>query len=283
MKLTKPSISVKDIFDTCINTMHEDNKIKFSPCLSEMQIATHNYEQKMEQGDFKNVCQCTSIQNVSKKDLETLYTNKLSKKGHLARKYYDQIINSAPGGICPYCHQQIVSTLDHYYPKAHYISLVISPSNLIPSCQACNKNKLDAIIRHNRDAFINPYYEDSDQFIWLHAHLNENRDSEQLTMSFYVSIPDNIDSLLEERLENQFQVLKLDHLYSMHAAQDLIAVVRQHKRIYATLGISEVKISVSEAINDNSFRPNSWQSAMYRALDNDWYYSVWLPHKYLTD
>ena len=279
MILRKPTISIEHIFDACISTMRENNKNKFAPCSYELQLATNDYEQKMQQKDFENVQQCTSIQNLSQQDLSKLYTQYLSRLGHPARKYYDQIISSASGGICPYCHQRVVSTLDHYYPKAHYISLVISPSNLIPACQDCNKNKSDSIINSNSEAFINPYYEDIDQFIWLHAHLNEDSESEELIMSFYVSIPSNIDSLLEQRLKNQFQMLKLNYLYSMHAAQELIGIIKRHKRIYDSSGISDVKKDVLDAINDNSYRPNSWQSAMYRALDTEWYYSVWLPLK----
>ena len=279
MILRKPTISIEHIFDTCISTMRENNKNKFAPCSYELQLATNDYEQKMQQKDFENVQQCTSIQNLSQQDLSKLYTQYLSRLGHPARKYYDQIINSAPGGICPYCHQRIVSTLDHYYPKAHYISLVISPSNLIPACQDCNKNKSDSIINSNAEAFINPYYEDSDQFIWLHARLDEDIESEELIMSFYVSVPENIDLLLEQRLQNQFQILKLNYLYSMNAAQELITIKKRHNRIYNYSGISAVKEDILDAINDNSHRPNSWQSAMYRALDTNWYYTVWLPLK----
>lgn len=98
-------------------------------------------------------------------------------------------------------------------------------------------------------------------------------------MVFYVSPSDDCDPILRTRLENQFILFRLNDLYSKHAAEEMIAVVNRHSRIYKVAGRAGVEESIQESIEENEYRPNSWQSAMYRALNDEWYLNVWLPQK----
>lgn len=82
-----------------------------------------------------------------------------------------------------------------------------------------------------------------------------------------------------KKVGHQFIKLKLDKLYGIHAAEELIGVRSRCLRIYKADGPSEVKKSIQESIKDNEYRPNSWQAAMYRALDSEWFYDSWLPTK----
>lgn len=279
MKIPKPDIKVTEVFDLCLSNMRTANQLLFRPCLPEIITSTEEYEHHMENGNHENVTSSESISGVPKNELEKLYTAKLSKTKQPARKFYDEIISAAPMGLCPYCRQQIVSTLDHYYPKAHYISLVISPTNLVPSCANCNKNKSDVVIHRKEDAILNPYYEDSDSLIWLSAALVKDPTSDFLTMTFFVLPPDNCDPILRARLEKQFVLLHLNDLYSKHAAEEMIAVFNRHSRIYKVAGTAGVKESILESLEENEYRPNSWQSAMYRALNDEWYLNEWLSQK----
>lgn len=279
MKIPKPDIKVAEVFDSCLSNMRTANQLLFRPCLSEIITSTEEYEHHMENGTYEDVMSSDSINGVPKNELEKLYTAKLSKTKQPARKYYDEIISAAPMGLCPYCHQQIVSTLDHYYPKAHYISLVISPTNLVPSCANCNKYKSDIVIHRKEDAILNPYYEDSDSLIWLSATLVKDLTSDFLTAKYFVLPPDDCDPTLCARLEKQFVLLHLNDLYSKHAAEEMIAVFNRHSRIYKVAGAEGVKESVQESLEENKYRPNSWQSAMYRALNDEWYLNEWLPQK----
>ena len=277
MKIPKPKMTVDEVFKSCISNMKKESQERFCPCLPDILAATKDYEDNMEKGHPQNVAECRNIQGVPKSELKKLYTEKLSKIKQPAREYYDKIISLAPGGICPYCKHQIVTTLDHYFPKAHYISLVITPTNLIPACSNCNDYKQDLIVKEKEDAIFNPYYEDCDGIIWLKASLNRDIVSDFLTMTFSVCPPEECDPVLQKRLENQFNTLRLNNLYSKHAAEELIAVASRHLRIFKAFGASEVRKSILESLEDNTYRPNSWQSAMYRSLDDDWYLNKWLP------
>lgn len=118
-----------------------------------------------------------------------------------------------------------------------------------PSCVNCNKNKLDAV--------LNPYYEDSDSVIWLSTALFKDAISDFLTMAFYVSPPDDCDTILQARLKNQFVLFHLNDLYSKHAAEEMIAVVNRHSRIYKVAGRAGVEESIQESVVENEYRPNS--------------------------
>ena len=279
VKISKPNITMQEVFAACTENMHAANKKKYALCLDEMVLAIEDYEEKMEQGTPHEVALCSVVGGLPYVEVEKLYKDKLAKLKQPARKYYDQIIDGAPRGICPYCGQRIVSTLDHYFSKAHYVSLVIAPSNLIPACADCNKNKLDAIFAKEECTLLNPYYEDLDQFVWLKASLCEDIQSEYLTMSFFVDPYGKYDLMMRKRLEYQFITLNLDKLYRSHAAGELIGIQSRCLRIYKAGGDTAVKSSIYEFIQDNEFRPNSWQSAMYRALDSEWLYNSWLPNK----
>jgi hypothetical protein len=97
-------------------------------------------------------------------------------------------------------------------------------------------------------------------------------------MTFYVSAPLECETILKQRLEFQFVKLKLNDLYSKHAAAELIIINRRYLRIYKACGKEAVRQSILEDIQDNEHRPNSWKSAIYRSLyDNNWYLDTWLP------
>lgn len=79
---------------------------------------------------------------------------------HEEIKQKDKIILLAHNGRCPYCGQQIVKTLDHYLPKTLYPTYAITPYNLVPSCDACNKIKMTESFDSYEQQTIHPYYDD---------------------------------------------------------------------------------------------------------------------------
>ncbi|TGA97710.1 hypothetical protein E4665_11460 [Sporolactobacillus shoreae] len=76
-----------------------------------------------------------------------VYTQKMVPKSQLGRPYYDLFLSLPPNEKCPYCGQKKVSTLDHFLPKSVYTPLIVTPTNLVPSCKDCNTEKY--YIRHH--------------------------------------------------------------------------------------------------------------------------------------
>ena len=107
-------------------------------------------------------------------EMETLYTQTLSRLESPARQYYDALRASAPNNICPYCGQRTVSTLDHYLPKTIYPVLAVTPINLVPACGDCNKVKLDFQPPDSEGQILHPYFDDVTSEVWLEARVNDD-------------------------------------------------------------------------------------------------------------
>lgn len=106
---------------------------------------------------------------MTEEQLKNVYENKFAKKGQPGRKVYDKLMSKPAQGICPLCGQRVVSTLDHYLPKAHFPVLSVVPINLIPSCSECNKSKTDHVPENAEQQTLHPYYDDVEEEQWLYS------------------------------------------------------------------------------------------------------------------
>ena len=145
--------------------------------------------------------------NITKEDIISLYTYYMVRsKG---RVIYDRILSLAENGKCPYCGQRNVRTLDHFLPKSRYPMVAINPSNLIPCCSDCNKDKKDSSINKNSDLIIHPYFDSNvDSTQWLFCVITTIDYSHQvITMNFQVRNVTEFDLSLNERISNHFSLL----------------------------------------------------------------------------
>ncbi|MFG1491108.1 HNH endonuclease, partial [Oceanospirillum sp. HFRX-1_2] len=176
--------------------------------------AAEEFNQKAALAELHTIEAKDNVANaVSVDEMKTVYTGRMAKKLAPGRIYYDRIMALPEHGRCPLCSQRVVSTLDHHLPKAHFPSLAVSPLNLIPSCQDCNKTKSEEIPRNSEQETLHPYYDDVENFSWVKAKLKE---SIPVVVEFYVDPPQNCDGVLKERLKHHFSTFDLAALYSSH-------------------------------------------------------------------
>jgi len=277
-KIEKPEDNVRKVFSDCISNFRDEIfKNKLINSIDDIVTYTIDYEEKMLDKNIHNMTVHDELNDLSKDDLLKVYKDKMAKKGQPGRKYYDKYMSIPEYDICPYCGQRVVSTLDHYLPKSKYISLVVTPTNLIPACQDCNKAKSDKSIENLDEATINPYFDDLGKDIWLTGEIIKSND---FIMTYKVSKPINWSQELYKRVKNHFKLFNLNKLYSSHAAQELVMVKRKMLRLYNNIGPEAVMKDLKENIDAYSYRLNSWQVAMYRELLNDsWFINDWLPNK----
>ena len=277
-RLPRPVDSLDDVFSACTQRMRRQTKKQYSACLAEIKRRSLEYDRNMQAGTVENIHEQESIGALEKEEIEKLYTQRLSKKGHPARYYYDLYLHNANQGICPYCNCRDATTIDHFLPKAHYVPLVITPANLVPCCKDCNKNKLDEVVHTKEEVFFNPYYEDIDEKTWLKGTLVRETKNDNLSMIF--SVDENIagaDESYIERLKYQFDKLQLGYSYGLNAGRELGPVRRLLIKYYEAGGRDAVLRDIQYEIDSRSDNPNSWQSAMYRGLIDQWFLDVFLP------
>lgn len=211
----------------------------------------------------------------TKDDMIALYEQKFVPKNQVCRKYYDKIILLAHNGRCPYCGQQIVKTLDHYLPKTLYPTFAITPYNLVPSCDACNKIKMTESFDSYEQQTIHPYYDDFTDEVWIKAHLVEE---EPIIFEIFVDKPTSWDIKKYMRAQKHFKDFNLNGIYKSYSAEEYIACESRIKKLYAkgekTIAVEYLEDCIEDKL---CIRKNTWQAAIYQALiDSNWYWNYYI-------
>jgi 5-methylcytosine-specific restriction endonuclease McrA len=276
-KLPVPTDNVKEVFNNCIsNFQSQELKNRFNLCEDEIANASLEFELKA----INNLTHTIESQDkvagvVTNVEMCKVYTDKMVKKSAPGRKFYDKYMAVPKNGICPFCGQRIVSTLDHYLPKMKYPALAVSPLNLIPACKDCNKDKGEKEFANSGETLIHPYFDDIDNEVWLSANVLEEA---EIAISFCVIKPEAWSDLLYERVKNHFRLFGLNSLYSAHAAEEIENIRYMLVKLYKKAGSELVKEYLKEYLESSErVQLNSWKTAMYRALyENKWFWTQWI-------
>lgn len=275
-KLTKPEDAPLDVFNECISRIRDVNlKNRLKACAHEIELDSNEFDAKANRTELHTIQSKNMVANsVNVEEMKKVYTGRMAKKLTPGRPYYDKLISLPAFGRCPLCCQRTVSTLDHYLPKQHFPSLTVTPFNLIPACQDCNKVKGENAPSRPEEETLHPYYDDVENFVWVKASLLEE---EPIGVNFYVDTSAIQNELLANRLENHFNIFKLNSLYSSHAAEEIASMERNFKNVFIDTGSDGLREFLAEiAESKMDLNPNSWQSALYTCLArNVWFYECY--------
>lgn len=150
--------SVSEIFSTCANGFRDKEKVKALLTLKKDVVDISNDYSRYVPNNIESLPDYTfSISD--NKNLISVYDKKFSEKNFPAgRKYYNKI-RAASNGKCAICEIGEASSLDHYLPKAQYPLLCVTPANLVPQCQSCNKNKGIFFEKKEDQMLLHPYFD----------------------------------------------------------------------------------------------------------------------------
>ena len=270
-KIEKPSFLVSEVLEDCIENL-QNQELK-QELLNSKNIFTSeetDFEEKIKDNNLYLVEQNKVIsETINSSVLKSIYSDRMVKKKNKGRKYYDSIFISAPNGKCPFCSVRLVGALDHYLPKSKYPILSITPVNLVPSCNDCNKGKLVDFPSTSEEETLHPYYDDIENYNWLKSRIVTLK---PIKFEFYVSPPNDWSILLKKRLKKHFSDYHLNNLYSIHAVEEFENIKRQITKLYEEIGTNQLKEHIWDCYESRySVNKNSWQSAFYKCLydDND--------------
>ena len=284
----KPCENYQEILENCISTLKRKKELKEKIENSkEFLIGKNNKLEELLSSNQTFIIKPHPKVNdtITKDEMMSLYTDKLSKAGQPARKHYDKILSLPNLGICPFCGHNNATTLDHYLPKQFYPTYSISPINLVASCKDCNTTKSTHGFEDEEKVLIHPYFEEIDDAIWLKAKIIEEQtnsfQTNVLTFNFYVVQPPHWNTKLFKRVENQFKVLKLNQLFSAQAAQGFINRYWRYINLYTVSGKEEMKHQLEEEIQSYEMNHlNSWEVAFLRSLrDSEWFLDTFLKNQ----
>lgn len=163
-----------------------------------------------------------------------------------------------------------MSTLDHHLPKSKFPALAVTPSNLIPACSDCNKSKLASSPHTEEEQTFHPYFDDFGHAPWLHAEVVQGSPP---MLRFSVKPPTTWPTLWGARACHHFRTFGLGKLYMAQAAQELVNVQYHLTKLLEQTGAMAVRAHLAEqALSREKANPNSWQTAMYKALcESAWF------------
>lgn len=219
--------------------------------------------------EIKNKIDCAT----KERRLKSVYDNGMRDKRSPGRAIYDELMSLPDDSRCPFCGHRSISGLDHILPKAKYPIFSVVPDNLVAICTSCNSIKDDTSPTSQNDGILHPYFDSIDGCQWLHANVNEGNHA---VVEFYVKSIEDWSDALNARIVNQFQLLKLNELYSAQAVQEMSSIKPSLQEHFENGGSSFVRQELHRQWQSwKSVRSNSWQTACYMALkESDWYCSI---------
>jgi len=268
MKFLNPPLSnlkPEYIFELCVNGFSdEDKKSKLLSCKQLVETDSKNY-QKLIPKKIDSFCKSDLPANVTSKEMKSVYDRKFAAADSDGRKYYNTIISQAEHGICPICGIRMVSTLDHYLPKAKVPTLVVTPSNLIPACRDCNMDKKADMVLDPKQTPVHLYFDRLPDDIWLYVTVGSN-----MEIQYYISCPDTWDDSLRCRVEKHLETYNLHTLYSSHAATEIADKQLQWRELQRIGSDSDIFKDIhGMRISTEARDLNSWKAALYRGLEQE--------------
>jgi hypothetical protein len=271
-KLALPAYTAEYAFSTCISRIKDaDLKDRLSSVKATIIAAALAYEQAAGENALYTIGTSDTVNGVvTANEMSDVYDLRMTKKRGPGRHIYDKLISAPAHGRCPLCGQGKVWTLDHHLPKRLYPGFAVTPTNLVPSCQDCNKAKGSTIPTTPEDGALHPYFDDIDTHRWLTAAVV---DTAPAAVLFNITRPAVWDDVLFARVRRHFKLFNLSSLYSGHAAEELSNIRDYVSRLHASAGPKGVEQHLRDQANSReTARRNSWQAALYRALEaSDWY------------
>lgn len=257
--------NAEEIFEECVSAYRDKTKVAtLLKCKDLVRLDSELYD-KVIPGKIEQFQQSSLPDDVAKIDIIKVYTNKFVAEKSPGRKYYNIIREQAKLNICPICGIRPVKNLDHYLPKAKYPTLSVTPNNLIPSCRDCNMDKRDSASCDSQNIPVHLYFDDIPNEPWLHVTVGDN-----LEILYYISCPKTVDEGVRKRLEKHLEFYDLHELYSSHASSQIADSINMWKKVMFQSGEQALKLSLEdecESAEKNDL--NSWKSALYRGLINN--------------
>lgn len=279
-KLPLPNLACKQVIGDCVNGMSKSNP-KRQDALAvrdSMTIASTKFEaalaegaeslSQLDTGSFKN--DVDAINDTAR----YLYTDQLVRNH---RPVYEEIIGIRD---CAYCSCSEAETLDHSFPKSSFPYLSVTPLNLVPCCERCNRRKSDRTCTgHTELVPFNPYFDDFDTQPWLISTIRHVPVAGAIPVfSFDVTttIPAGWSEEQFARLCRMFNDLQLREHYSRQVMRELSNQKNQLKRLLEN-GTKLFRDYLHGQANPEKYGgvQNDWHVAAFNAAYKDkWFYTI---------
>ena len=192
---------------------------------------------------------------------------RLTYEGEALEDLRDDILASAPLGICPMCGRGDAQQVDHYLPKDKFPELSIYAPNLVPTCDSCNTNKRALVGNATTGRFLHAYLDALPTSLPLYKADIEVTDSVVAVFSVNPRLP----APMHRDALYHFAKLKLGEQFGTGAALELWVRSDLFSSSYDLGGPSAVAAEAhkQERLWMGKINIHHWTVALYAALKRD--------------
>lgn len=164
---------------------------------------------------------------------------------------------------CPACGEfGKPNTLDHYLPKSKYPHFCITPANLFPMCDRCQREKDDKTGSENElRLFLHPYFDAfvADQVVRIVI------EPPYEAPTFRIEISDNLDNEQKAVVASHVRELAIEERFA-HFFKDEIA---RTWKLAAKMRAKGIQVEQTLQLFDNMYELNSWQQLYHESVINN--------------
>lgn len=169
---------------------------------------------------------------------------------------------------CPYCNIFQIETVDHFLPKSVFPEFAFLPNNLVWSCSKCNTTKNNFYVENGKPLFLNPYYENINEYEFLMCDITI--DNSQLSYSYSLNKKIIYNHQTGPAIEKQYSNLKIIERYKEKSPEVITNLIGSLRSITSCLPIS--KTNAEKWIKEEYERKkryygiNYYETAIYKGI-----------------
>jgi hypothetical protein len=260
-----------EVFETCVSMVkNQELKDMLQAVRPLVEAAADDYNDKAASSRLFQTKSHDAVGGVSGAEMVKVYTGRMVPKNSKGRSVYDRIMTSPVNQRCPLCGIGTVGSLDHYLPKTLFPVFSVTPNNLVPACERCQRAKNVYHSATESEQIFHPYFDDIDGDEWLVAEVVAGSPAVFL---FYSSPPNHWSAADKFRAATHLKQLNLPVLFTSNAGSRLSEIRLRLSNLLKKGGETAVRSYLQEElVSIEAEHRNSWVAAMYRAAaSSDWF------------
>lgn len=204
IKIERSNLRMDDVFTNCVDNYRGEISTDFNEGLrTSMKEEEEEYISLAQNKSLHILTPPPSSENkVRKLDLLKIYSNKLKNTK------INDTISELSFNKCPICLLSIPGTLDHLLPKEIFYNFSLTPANLVPMCDSCNRKKGKIYgISYVKSPF-HPYFDAIDYHENINITIAINLRSIEVSINL---VKNDLDDDLYDKLHfNFYDLYKVD-------------------------------------------------------------------------
>jgi hypothetical protein len=227
----------------------------FTDIQAEWESRTRQY--LVHRGSPEYVPQWPGMTSARKTTFLTLYLN--HREGSSQRVVIEDL-NKHALNCCPACGEfGRPNTLDHYLPKGKYPHFCITPANLFPMCDRCQKEKGEktGTLVEPR-FFLHPYFDAflAEQVLLIVIEPPYN------APSFRIAISGELDDEQTALVASHIRELQIEARFAHFFKDEIVRTWKQAAKMRS----KKVPIELALQMFDDMYEPNTWQQLYHASV-----------------